>query len=145
MKLTQTSTHLANRRQQEKEGHVRVSTPASLPSHAEPQRFRRFVFFVFFTFKTWKRLLLADGPRAVLNGITLYAYGAYSRSACESPQQERPTHFTPPGQSKGWTSDLGAYFNGGFAVYSIVITVRFSICLNNSVLLKSSFDRCCSP
>ncbi|EJD48558.1 hypothetical protein AURDEDRAFT_112975 [Auricularia subglabra TFB-10046 SS5] len=32
-----------------------------------------FAFFVFFTFKEWKRLLLADGPRQVINGLTLYA------------------------------------------------------------------------
>ncbi|KAG2013777.1 vacuole protein, variant 2 [Coprinopsis cinerea AmutBmut pab1-1] len=32
-----------------------------------------FAFFVFFTFKSWKRLLLADGPRQTINGLTLYA------------------------------------------------------------------------
>jgi hypothetical protein len=32
-----------------------------------------FAFFVFFTFKSWKRLLLADGPRQSINGLTLYA------------------------------------------------------------------------
>lgn len=34
-----------------------------------------FAFFVFFTFKGWKRLLLADGPRQVINGLTLYSFG----------------------------------------------------------------------
>ncbi|KAJ3837866.1 hypothetical protein F5878DRAFT_584345 [Lentinula raphanica] len=32
-----------------------------------------FAFFVFFTFKSWKRVLLADGPRQTINGLTLYA------------------------------------------------------------------------
>ncbi|KIK65380.1 hypothetical protein GYMLUDRAFT_38831 [Collybiopsis luxurians FD-317 M1] len=32
-----------------------------------------FAFFVFFTFKSWKRVLLADGPRQAINGLTLYA------------------------------------------------------------------------
>lgn len=32
-----------------------------------------FAFFVFFRFKSWKRLLLADGPRQTINGLTLYA------------------------------------------------------------------------
>jgi len=30
-------------------------------------------FFIFFTFKGWKRLLVADGPRQVVNALTLYA------------------------------------------------------------------------
>ncbi|PWN19288.1 hypothetical protein BCV69DRAFT_251608, partial [Microstroma glucosiphilum] len=29
-------------------------------------------FFIFFTFKGWKRLVVADGPRQVINGLTLY-------------------------------------------------------------------------
>ncbi|TDL29719.1 hypothetical protein BD410DRAFT_37772 [Rickenella mellea] len=33
-----------------------------------------FAFFIFFTFKSWKRLLLADGPRQVINGLTLYSF-----------------------------------------------------------------------
>jgi len=32
-----------------------------------------FALFVFFTFKSWKRLLLADGPRQVINALTLWA------------------------------------------------------------------------
>ncbi|KAJ7283763.1 hypothetical protein C8J57DRAFT_1447772 [Mycena rebaudengoi] len=32
-----------------------------------------FAFFVFFVFKSWKRVLLADGPRQVINALTLYA------------------------------------------------------------------------
>jgi len=33
-----------------------------------------FAFFIFFTFKDWKRLLLADGPRQTINGLTLYSF-----------------------------------------------------------------------
>jgi len=33
-----------------------------------------FAFFIFFTFKSWKRLLLADGPRQVINALTLYSF-----------------------------------------------------------------------
>ncbi|PWN26518.1 hypothetical protein BDZ90DRAFT_241690 [Jaminaea rosea] len=29
-------------------------------------------FFIFFTFKGWKRLVVADGPRQVINALTLY-------------------------------------------------------------------------
>jgi len=32
-----------------------------------------FAFFIFFTFKSWKRLFFADGPRQVINALTLYA------------------------------------------------------------------------
>lgn len=32
-----------------------------------------FAFFIFFTFKSWKRLLLADGPRQIINALTLYS------------------------------------------------------------------------
>ncbi|KAJ7742501.1 hypothetical protein DFH07DRAFT_905226 [Mycena maculata] len=32
-----------------------------------------FAFFIFFVFKSWKRVLLADGPRQTINGLTLYA------------------------------------------------------------------------
>jgi len=33
-----------------------------------------FAFFIFFTFKEWKRVLLADGPRQAINGLTLYSF-----------------------------------------------------------------------
>jgi len=32
-----------------------------------------FAFFIFFTFKSWKRLFFADGPRQVINALTLFA------------------------------------------------------------------------
>ncbi|CAJ0642280.1 1130_t:CDS:10 [Entrophospora sp. SA101] len=33
----------------------------------------KFAFFVFFRFKGWKRLLFADGPRQVINAVTLFS------------------------------------------------------------------------
>ncbi|KAG8865341.1 hypothetical protein FRB96_000231 [Tulasnella sp. 330] len=33
-----------------------------------------FAFFIFFTFKEWKRVLLADGARQCINGLTLYSF-----------------------------------------------------------------------
>jgi hypothetical protein len=35
-------------------------------------------FFIFFAFKGWKRLLVADGPRQVINALTLYALAEIS-------------------------------------------------------------------
>lgn len=35
-------------------------------------------FFIFFTFKGWKRLLVADGPRQVVNFFTLYGLGSFA-------------------------------------------------------------------
>ncbi|CDR87876.1 uncharacterized protein SPSC_03560 [Sporisorium scitamineum] len=35
-------------------------------------------FFIFFTFKGWKRLLVADGPRQVINFFTLYGLGSFA-------------------------------------------------------------------
>ncbi|OLL24363.1 putative vacuolar membrane protein [Neolecta irregularis DAH-3] len=32
-----------------------------------------FAFFVLFTFKGWKRLILAEGPRQLINGFTIYS------------------------------------------------------------------------
>lgn len=36
-------------------------------------------FFIFFTFKGWKRLLVADGPRQVINFFTLYGLGSFAK------------------------------------------------------------------
>ncbi len=36
-------------------------------------------FFIFFTFKGWKRLLVADGPRQVVNFFTLYGLGSFAK------------------------------------------------------------------
>lgn len=35
-------------------------------------------FFIFFTFKGWKRLLVADGPRQVINFFTLFGLGSFA-------------------------------------------------------------------
>ncbi|KAL8281280.1 hypothetical protein RQP46_006314 [Phenoliferia psychrophenolica] len=62
-------------------------------------------FFVFFTFKSWKRLLLADAPRQVINGLTLYSFGA----------------------SEGWTTDISVYFSGSLARSFVIVTMLFSV------------------
>lgn len=36
-------------------------------------------FFIFFTFKGWKRLLVADGPRQVINFFTLFGLGSFAK------------------------------------------------------------------
>ncbi|SGY70193.1 BQ5605_C004g03119 [Microbotryum silenes-dioicae] len=81
-----------------------------------------FAFFVFFTFKVfggvfagWKRLILADGPRQVINGITLYSFG----------------------KSEKWTTDLSVYFGGGFLKTGIIITMLFTVIIfvGSAVLL----------
>lgn len=53
----------------------------------------------------WKRLLLADAPRQVINGLTLYAFG----------------------QSENWTTDLSVYFGQGFIRAGIVGTMLFTL------------------
>lgn len=53
----------------------------------------------------WKRLLLADAPRQVINGLTLYSFGA----------------------SEGWTTDIGTYFSGSLAKSFVIVTMLFSV------------------
>lgn len=57
-----------------------------------------FAFFVFFTFKGWKRLLLADAPRQVINGLTLYSFG----------------------KAFNFTTDLSKYYNDTDGNFSLV-------------------------
>lgn len=82
-----------------------------------------FAFFIFFTFKGpsrvllsriepangssagWKRLLLADAPRQVINGLTLYAFG----------------------ESENWTTDLNVYFGQGFIRAGVIGTMLFTL------------------
>ncbi|KAK4046883.1 Potassium transporter [Microbotryomycetes sp. JL201] len=64
-----------------------------------------FAFFIFFTFKGWKRLLLADAPRQVINAITLYSFG----------------------KSENWTTDLSVYFSGPFFKSAIIVTMLFTV------------------
>lgn len=62
-------------------------------------------FFVFFTFKGWKRLLIADAPRSVINAITLYSFG----------------------KSENWTTDLSVYFGDGLLKAGVIITMLFTL------------------
>ena len=57
-----------------------------------------FAFFVFFTFKGWKRLLLADAPRQVINGLTLYSFG----------------------KAFNFTTDLSKYYNDSDGNFSFI-------------------------
>jgi len=64
-----------------------------------------FAFFVFFTFKGWKRLLLADAPRQVINGITLYSFA----------------------RSVKFTTDISKWYNGSFAKASVLLSMAFTV------------------
>jgi len=69
-----------------------------------------FVFFIFFTFKSWKRLLLADGPRQVINALTLW-------SIYLSKQKE-------PGN---WY-DVTKYFRGQkLSISALTVTTFFTV------------------
>ncbi|BGP20756.1 Potassium transporter [Rhodosporidiobolus nylandii] len=64
-----------------------------------------FAFFVFFTFKGWKRLLLADAPRQVINALTLYAFG----------------------KSENWTTDFSVYWSGSLVKKGILVSMLFTV------------------
>ncbi|PLW40174.1 hypothetical protein PCASD_12277 [Puccinia coronata f. sp. avenae] len=64
-----------------------------------------FAFFVFFTFKGWKRLLLADAPRQVINGITLYSFA----------------------RSVKFTTDISKWYDGSFAKASVLLSMAFTV------------------
>ncbi|KAG0141989.1 hypothetical protein CROQUDRAFT_135859 [Cronartium quercuum f. sp. fusiforme G11] len=64
-----------------------------------------FAFFIFFTFKGWKRLLLADAPRQVINGLTLYSFA----------------------RSVGFTTDISKWYNGSFAKASVLVSMIFTV------------------
>jgi len=64
-----------------------------------------FAFFVFFTFKGWKRLLLADAPRQVINGLTLYSFA----------------------KSVGFSSDISKWYDGSFAKASVLVSMAFTV------------------
>ncbi|GAA6017344.1 hypothetical protein JCM10207_005601 [Rhodosporidiobolus poonsookiae] len=64
-----------------------------------------FAFFVFFTFKGWKRLLLADAPRQVINALTLYSFG----------------------KSENWTTDFSVYWSGSLVKKGILVTMIFTV------------------
>jgi len=63
-----------------------------------------FAFFVFFTFKSWKRLLLADGPRQVINGLTLYSFYLSQKDA------------------DGSVFDLNKYTNGNLVTAGLIFS-----------------------
>ncbi|BGP28077.1 vacuole protein [Rhodotorula toruloides] len=62
-------------------------------------------FWVFFTFKGWKRLLLCDAPRQVINAITLWSFG----------------------KSQQWTTDLSVYFSGSLIKKVALITMSYTV------------------
>ncbi|KAH9813398.1 hypothetical protein DFH28DRAFT_1060679 [Melampsora americana] len=64
-----------------------------------------FAFFVFFTFKGWKRLLLADAPRQVINGLTLYSFA----------------------RSVGFTTDIHKWYDDSFAKASVLVSMIFTV------------------
>ncbi|GAA5847439.1 hypothetical protein JCM3766R1_002240 [Sporobolomyces carnicolor] len=64
-----------------------------------------FAFFIFFTFKGWKRLLLADAPRQVINAITLYSFG----------------------KSENFTTNLSVYFSGSILRDGVIVTMVFTV------------------
>jgi len=63
-----------------------------------------FAFFIFFTFKGWKRLLLAEGPRQVINGITLFSYA----------------------QVNDFSTNLYVYYNGDILTAGLLISMLFT-------------------
>ncbi|KLO19834.1 vacuole protein [Schizopora paradoxa] len=81
-----------------------------------------FAFFVFFTFKSWKRLLLADGPRQVINGLTLYSFYL--------SQKDNPGSF--------W--DLNKYTNGSLVTAGLIFSTVFTllIFLGSALLLLAA-------
>jgi len=62
-------------------------------------------FFVFFTFKGWKRLVLADAPRQVINAVTLYSFG----------------------KALNFTTDISAYIDGSWIKATVLITMCFTV------------------
>lgn len=64
-----------------------------------------FVFFVFFTFKGWKRLLVADGPRQVINAFTLYVFASR-------------VHFS---------SDVSDYYQGNYFTAIMLLAMMFTV------------------
>ncbi|KAI0069119.1 hypothetical protein BV25DRAFT_1834164 [Artomyces pyxidatus] len=76
-----------------------------------------FAFFIFFTFKSWKRLFFADGPRQVINALTLYAI--YLSKKGNTP----------------WY-DFGKYFAGNnFITTALTISTLFTVVIFAGSLL----------
>lgn len=66
----------------------------------------------------WKQLLLADGPRQVINAITLYSFG----------------------KSENWTTDVSVYFGGSLVKAGIIITMLFTLVRFSPLRLSESFS-----
>ncbi|KAN0061102.1 Potassium transporter [Thecaphora frezii] len=64
-----------------------------------------FAFFIFFTFKGWKRLLVADGPRQVINFFTLYGLGSVAH----------------------WSTDPYDYYEGNWTTALMILTMLFTV------------------
>ncbi|KAK0551468.1 Potassium transporter [Tilletia horrida] len=64
-----------------------------------------FAFFIFFTFKGWKRLLVADGPRQVINAFVLFSVAA----------------------KYNFTSDVYQYYQGNVLTGIMLITMIFTV------------------
>ncbi|EPQ28435.1 uncharacterized protein PFL1_04261 [Pseudozyma flocculosa PF-1] len=64
-----------------------------------------FAFFIFFTFKGWKRLLVADGPRQVINFFTLYGLGSHAK----------------------WSTDPYDYYQGSWVTGLMILTMLFTV------------------
>jgi hypothetical protein len=62
-------------------------------------------FFIFFTFKGWKRLLVADGPRQVINALTLYALA----------------------EASNFSSNIQDYYEGNIFTLIMLITMLFTV------------------
>jgi hypothetical protein len=64
-----------------------------------------FAFFIFFTFKGWKRLLVADGPRQVINALTLFWIASASH----------------------WSANLSDYYEGNYFTAIMLLTMMFTV------------------
>lgn len=62
-------------------------------------------FFIFFTFKGWKRLMVADGPRQVINALTLYALA----------------------EASNFSSNIQDYYEGNIFTLIMLITMLFTV------------------
>ncbi|SJX61343.1 uncharacterized protein SRS1_10335 [Sporisorium reilianum f. sp. reilianum] len=62
-------------------------------------------FFIFFTFKGWKRLLIADGPRQVINFFTLYGLGSFAN----------------------WSTNPYDYYEGNILTGIMILSMLFTV------------------
>jgi hypothetical protein len=90
-----------------------------------------FAFFVFFTFKSWKRVLFADGPRQVINALTLYSFYL----AVNNPAS--------PDQRPWWTLTK---YSDNFITTGLIITLLFTVLVFiGSMLLLLAAGICYIP